>query len=140
MTSRCLIPILAVLATQLPAGASGQQAYPTQDLLATGTTVVGETMRYPTGGPAMVTVSIVTIAPGADTALHHHPAPLVAYILEGELTVDYGAHGRRVFSQGQAFIEAMEIPHRGMNLGMVPVRLLATYLGAEGIANVALDK
>lgn len=116
------------------------QAYPTQELLVTGNTVMGEVIRYPTSAPAKVTVSIVTVAPGANTPLHHHPAPLVAYILEGELTVDYGPQGKKVFRQGEAMVETMDFPHRGLNFGSTPVRLLAVSLGAEGTANAVLEK
>jgi quercetin dioxygenase-like cupin family protein len=140
MILRPLAMALAAIALLLHQGARAQQAYPTQQLLSTGTTVVGETLRYPTSGPAHVTVSIVSIAPGADTVLHRHPAPLVAYILEGEVTVDYGDKGRKVFRKGEAMLEAMEIPHRGMNLGKDVVRILAVYIGAEGTPNVALEK
>ncbi len=87
-----------------------------------------------------MTVSIVTIEPGADTHLHRHPVPLVAYVLEGELTVDYGVKGKKIYRKGDTFVEAMNIPHRGMNPGGSAVRLLAIYLGAEGIANVTLEK
>ncbi len=131
---------IAVAIASIPLGASAQQAYPTQDLLDTSTTVMGEPLRYPSGGRPRVTVSIVTVAPGAETALHHHPAPLIAYILEGELTVEYKGHGRKVFRQGEALLEAMDVPHRGLNLGSRPVRLLAVYLGAEGVRNTVLDK
>ncbi len=115
-------------------------AYPTQELLSTGTTVMGEAVHYPTTGSAKVTVSIVTIEPGADTKLHRHPVPLVAYVLDGELTVDYGIKGKKIYRKGDAFLEAMDVPHRGMNLGTSTVRLLATYLGAEGSHNVTLEK
>lgn len=136
-----LCPILAVFALALlPLAAPAQEAYPTRELLATATTVVGEPLRYPTGAPARVTASIVTIVPGADTPLHRHPVPLVAYILAGELTVDYGSHGKRTFRKGDAFVEAMDVAHRGTNLGTETVSILAVYLGAEGVANVALEK
>lgn len=115
------------------------QAYPAQDLLATSTTVVGEPIRYP-AGPARITASIVTVKPGADTPFHRHPAPLVAYILSGELTVDYGEHGRRIYRKGDALVEAMDVRHRGMNFGTETVSLFAVYIGAEGTANVALEK
>jgi quercetin dioxygenase-like cupin family protein len=134
-----LIKSLVVAIAVLPA-LGWAQAYPTKDLLSTGTTVVGEDIRYPTTGAARVTASIVTIQPGADTIMHRHPAPLFAYILEGELTVDYGTQGKRVFRKGDAFMEAMDVPHRGMNLGTATVRILAVYLGAEGTQNVALEK
>lgn len=136
-----MLATLAVLAplTLVPV-ATWAQAYPTQDLLSTGTTVVGEQLRYPTSGPAKVTVSIVTIEPGALTSFHKHPAPLVAYILEGEMVVDYGPKGKRTYRKGDALLEAMDIAHRGMNLGTDLVKILAIYLGAEGTANVTLEK
>ena len=130
---------VAVTLAMAPAMAAAQ-AYPAQELLSTGTTIVGETLRYPTTGAARVTVSIVTIQPGAQTVFHRHPAPLVAYILEGEMTVDYGVKGKKVFRKGDALVEAMDVPHRGMNPGASPVSILAVYLGAEGTANVALEK
>jgi quercetin dioxygenase-like cupin family protein len=108
--------------------------------LSTEMTVLGEAVHYPTTGPAKVTVSIVTIEPGADTKLHRHPVPLVAYVLDGELTVDYGAKGTKIYRKGEALVEAMDIPHRGMNFGTSTVRLLVIYMGAEGTDNVALEK
>ena len=140
MRFRPFSALTAALAFSLPSLAWSQQAYPTIELLATGTTVVGEQIRYPTSGPAKVTASIVTIAPGADSLVHRHPAPLVAYILDGEVTVDYGPLGRKVFRKGEAMVEAMDVPHRGMNFGSEPVGILAIYLGAEGTANVKLEK
>jgi quercetin dioxygenase-like cupin family protein len=124
---------------------SGLQAkelgyYPVQELLVTGKTVVGEDIRYPSTGAPKVTVAVVTVAPGAPAAFHRHPVPLVAYILEGELSVDYGSHGVKTYKQGDALVEAMDVPHRGMNRGDQPVRLLAVYIGADGSANVALEK
>ena len=139
MTRRCFTALAAAVILQLPMGAAAQQAYPTQDLLVTTTTAMGEPIRYPSGA-AKVTMSIVTVMPGAETAWHRHPAPLVAYILEGDLTVDYRDRGRRVYRQGEAMVEAMDVTHRGINLGSVPVRLLAVYLGADNVPNTTLEK
>lgn len=135
-------PVSAVLAVCLlaPAAVRAGDAYPSQKLLETGSTVAGEPIAYPTSGPAKVTALVVTIAPGAETVLHHHPAPMFAYILDGEVAVDYGAAGKRVYKAGDAFMEAMAAPHRGINSGAVPVRILAVSMGAEGTANVAVDK
>ena len=85
-------------------------------------------------------MAVVTVAPGSPAAFHRHPVPLVAYILEGELTVDYGENGLKNFRPGDGVVEAMNVPHRGMNLGSGTVKLLAVYVGAEGSANVALEK
>ncbi|MFZ4539554.1 cupin domain-containing protein [Propionivibrio sp.] len=120
--------------------AAWAQAYPTRELLSTTTTVVGEIIRYPTTGPARITANIVTIAPGAETVFHRHPAPMFAYILEGEVTVDYGAEGKRVFRKGEALVEAMYTIHRGTNLGTTTVSILSVHMGAEGTQNVELMK
>lgn len=131
---------LIALAVIPVTGCAQSQAYPTQELLATGTTVIGEKIVYPTTGPARVTANIVTIQPGAETVFHRHPAPMFAYIIEGEVTVDYGAAGKRVFRKGEAMMEAMGTAHRGMNLGTAIVSILAVNIGAEGTANVVLEK
>ena len=132
------ILLLALLTTG--AQARDQSYYPVQELLVTGKTIVGEDIQYPTTGAPKITVAVVTVAPGAPAAFHRHPVPLVAYILEGELTVDYGPKGVKTFRQGDALVEAMNVPHRGMNLGSGVVKLLAVYIGAEGSANVTLEK
>lgn len=116
------------------------QAYSARELLSTQTTILGETINYPTSGPARVTSSIVTIEPGQDTIFHRHPAPMFAYILAGEVTVDYGAAGKRTYRPGEAFVEAMNVTHRGMNLGTTTVSILSVYMGADGTQNVALEK
>jgi quercetin dioxygenase-like cupin family protein len=115
---------------------AGDNEYPAVPLLATGADIVGEMLRYPTTGPAKVTAAIVTLAPGAKTIAHKHGVPLFAYVLEGEITVDYGEHGRRTYRQGEAFMEAMAVAHFGANTGSQPMRLLAVYMGAEGAADV----
>lgn len=130
---------IAALCCFLPLTGAAQTYYPIQELLTTSQTVVGEKIRYPVGTPR-ISVAVVTVMPGSAAAFHRHPAPLVAYILEGELTVDYGSHGKKIFRQGEAVVEAMDVPHRGFNEGSSLVKLLAVYVGAEGTQNVALEK
>jgi len=116
--------------------AAQSKDYPAAPLLSTGTTILGETIRYPKSGPAHVTAAIVTLAPGARTIMHKHGVPLFAYILDGELTVDYGTHGTRTYRQGQSFMESMAVAHFGVNNGSQPVRLLAIYMGAKHAKDV----
>jgi len=152
MIFRCLCALVA--ATTLASTALAQDAagtnlpvaqdkaqpqpkgYPAAALLSTGTTVVGEPIRYPTDGPAHVTASIVTLEPGARTVMHKHGVPMFAYILEGEITVDYGPHGKRTFRPGQALMEAMDVAHFGQNTGTHPLRLIAVYMGAKSAKDV----
>jgi quercetin dioxygenase-like cupin family protein len=140
MLSRNFLMALALLASCAvvgPAAArdTAKPGYPAVPLLSTGRTIVGETIRYPKGD-AHVTAAIVTLAPGGRTILHKHGVPLFAYILSGVLTVNYGAHGTRTYKPGQAFMEAMDVAHFGINKGAQPVRILAVYMGAAGAKDV----
>ena len=46
---------------------------------------------------ASATTLEVNFAPGAKDTPHRHAGPVFGYVLEGELTVDYGAKGKRVY-------------------------------------------
>ena len=116
--------------------AADDHGYPAAALLSTGTTIVGEPIRYPAGAPAHVTASIINIPPGQRTISHRHGVPLFAYMLQGELTVAYGEKVRRVYRTGDAFVEAMDVEHYGANTGDEPVRILAVYMGADGARDV----
>lgn len=131
--------LLAALMLASPALAD-DRGYPSAPLLSTGTTIVGETIKYPAGAPAHIDASIIDLAPGEKTIMHKHGVPLFAYMLQGELTVDYGAQGKRIYRAGQAFMEAMAVEHFGTNTGTEPVRILAVYLGADGAKNVITGK
>ena len=142
MYHRSLVVALALIAGQAIVGRAAAQEttpakdYPAVPLLSTGTSIIGETIRYPKAGRAHVTAAIVTLAPGGRTIMHKHGVPLFAYILDGELTVDYGKHGKRTYLKGQTFMEAMNAPHFGINTGSEPVRLLAVYMGAKHAKDV----
>lgn len=107
-----------------------QPAWP---LLSSGETVVGERIVYPTSAPAKVTAAVVTLAPGQETGWHKHGVPVFGYVLEGELEVDYGAKGVRIYRAGEAMLEAIGDPHNGRNIGTEPMRILAVFMGAEGL-------
>ncbi|MEM8619339.1 MAG: cupin domain-containing protein [Actinomycetota bacterium] len=102
-------------------------------------TVLGQSISYPGGAPA-VTMSIVTLEPGASTVNHIHEAPMAAYILEGEVTVDYGDGGTFTFSEGDALLEALDVVHEGTNTGSDPVRILVLNMGSDEVENtVTID-
>lgn len=126
-------------ATGVAAGmALGRSSYPPLDvLLSASETVLGQEIAYPAGRP-VVTAAIVTMVPGQETGWHMHEAPLFAWMLEGTLTVDYGPDGARVYTAGDALIEAFRTQHNGTNTGARNVRLLAVFMGAEGVANTEM--
>lgn len=132
------IALTALLACMPAAFAEDQAAQQYQTLLTPlvkgGTDILGEPLAYPEG-PVNITSAIVTVAPGAETGWHTHEVPLFAYILEGELTVDYGTKGKKTYRAGDSLFEAMNWPHNGTNTGAVPMRLVAVYMGGGDKAN-----
>jgi quercetin dioxygenase-like cupin family protein len=75
----------------------------------------------------------ITLKPGQQTGWHTHPMPVFGYILEGELTVDYGAEGLRTYVKGEGLAEAMNEAHNGRNTGLGPVTILAVFIGVDGM-------
>ena len=70
-------------------------------LLTTEADIVGQPLAYPEGKPKIM-AAIVTIPPGGETGWHVHEVPLFVYIMEGEVTVDYGAKGVKVYKSGDS--------------------------------------
>lgn len=103
-------------------------------LLQDGKDVLGTPLAYPAGKPN-VTAAIVTIPPGGQTGWHQHDVPLFAYVLEGELTVDYGEKGTKTYRAGDSVLEAVGWPHNGTNTGTVPMKLVAVYMGSDAAPN-----
>jgi quercetin dioxygenase-like cupin family protein len=75
----------------------------------------------------------IVLQPGQQTGWHRHPVPLFGYVLEGELTVDYGAREQKIYRKGDALAEAMTAAHNGRNASRHPVKILAVFIGMEGL-------
>ena len=132
-----LAPVLASVALALFVAGAGPAAAVDEGstILSTSKTILGQPFAYPTGAPAKVTVSIITLKPGDERGWHKHEVPLLGYVLDGELTIDFGKLGTKVFRKGDAFVEAIDTAHNGRNLGKEDVRLLAVFMGADGSQN-----
>ncbi len=111
---------------------------PVELLLQTDTSIIGEPLEYP-AGQAEITMAIVTMQPGQQTGDHRHDAPLAAYVLEGEITVDYGEAGTRVYRTGDAFVEAFRSTHSGVNTGSGIARILAVFAGSDAVSNTVAE-
>ena len=132
----CAAVLIASTAIFLGAIAFAAENEPrVETLLDTGTTVLGQPIAYPTQGAARISAVIVTLAPGQETGRHRHSVPLYAHVLSGQVTIDYDGGGSKTFRAGDTFMEAVGTWHNGRNSGVEPVRILAVYLGAEGVAN-----
>lgn len=99
-------------------------------------TILGQDFQYPSGTPLIKAFDIV-IPAGKQTSLHSHAIPLYAYIISGELEVDYGSKGKRIFKAGSSYVEAINWCHIGRSLGGKPVRLIGVYLGQENPDQIA---
>jgi quercetin dioxygenase-like cupin family protein len=134
-------PITRLLAPALLLAAACTRAEPpapatpaVAPVLSASETILGQPFAYPQAG-AEVTAVIVTLPPGAATGWHRHPVPLFGSMLAGELTVAYEGAGTRTYRPGDALMEAIGTPHDGRNDGAADVRILAVFIGAEGIPN-----
>ena len=107
-------------------------------LLSTGQTILSQPIAYPTHSPAKIVSAIVTMLPGEETDWHQHDVPMFGYILEGEVTVTYAGKGTHVYRQGDALMEAIDIPHNGRNTGKIPARILAVFMGADGVPDTEM--
>jgi len=110
-----------------------------EPLVQSSESIIGEPIVYPDDAKAQVTGMIVTLAPGESTGWHHHGVPSFAYMLEGEVTVDYEQAGTRTYRKGEAFLEAIHRSHNGRNTGTVPCRILVVFIGEEGKGNVVKE-
>ncbi|WP_299546873.1 cupin domain-containing protein [uncultured Tateyamaria sp.] len=140
MTTQSIVFHLAVTAATAVASAGyAETSYPPVDvLLQSQTTIIGQQIVYPEG-PAQITAAIITMEAGQVTGWHQHEAPLTAHILEGELTVDYGADGTRVYREGDTLIEALGSRHNGKNTGDGIARIFVVFSGAVGTLNTVSE-
>jgi quercetin dioxygenase-like cupin family protein len=99
-------------------------------------TIVGQKIAYPEGNPK-ITAAIVIIAPGKETGWHSHEVPLFVTVMDGEVSVDYGSKGVKLYKAGESFLEAMDWPHNATNKTDAIVRIMAVYMGADGKADAA---
>lgn len=135
---RAFIGPAAITLVLIP-GAQAKDYKAVWPLLTTTKTNIGQTLHYPKGQTKIVSL-IVTLQPGQATGRHRHPVPTYGHILQGEVTVDYGAAGKKVYRRGDTFVEAVNRWHDGRNTGTVPCRILVVFMGAEDVPNVVRPK
>lgn len=98
-----------------------------QTILDTDKTVIGQPIQYPSGNP-QITSKIVTIPVGSETGPHIHEVPMFAYVMKGEVTVDYGEKGTKTFLEGDSIMEAINYTHNGKNTGKEPTKILVVLM------------
>jgi DNA-binding winged helix-turn-helix (wHTH) protein/quercetin dioxygenase-like cupin family protein len=124
---------VAAFAIGAAVGPRGETADPGL-IFTSGETVLGQAIAYPDDTPE-VTAAIVALEPGQESGWHTHAEPIFAYVLQGELILDYGSKGVQTYRANQAVLEAVDWPHKATNRGKVPVRVLVVHLGTKGRPN-----
>ena len=95
----------------------------------------GQKLAYLKTDSPEVTVLMVEIPAGGETGWHMHPVPVYAYMLSGAITVEMENGETHNFKEGDAIIEAVNMPHNGKNLGTIPAKLVVFYTGEQGKPN-----
>ena len=134
-----LVALLLVLGLAGAANADTAPPVTVKTLLTTDTTDIGQPLVLPSQHPVLV-VSTYDIAPGARLARHKHPFSRYAYVLAGDLTVQFDDGKQRQYHTGDVVVEAVDTWHFGFNNGKVPVRLLVIDQVEKGQASTVLAK
>jgi quercetin dioxygenase-like cupin family protein len=93
----------------------------------------GQPIEYPRDGAPEVTALLVEMAPGENNGWHHHPVPLLGYLLAGELTVYQAGGEKRVVRAGEASLESVGVIHLGANEGTEPLKMIVFVLGLKDL-------
>jgi quercetin dioxygenase-like cupin family protein len=93
-------------------------------------TILGQDFKYPTGQPLIKAFNI-DIPVGKQTSIHKHAIPLFIYVVSGDLEVDYGSKGKKIFKPGTSYVEAIDWCHIGKASGKKPVKIIGVYLGEQ---------
>ena len=136
------LPLAALLTGLCLAGAAAADSAPpvtVKTLLTTDKTDIGQPLVLPSHHPVLI-VSTYDIAPGTRLARHKHPFSRYAYVLAGDLTVEFDDGKQRQYRAGDIVVEAVDTWHFGVNSGTVPVRLLVIDQVEQGQATTILAK
>ncbi len=134
---RLIATALLCLVGFAPALAGDTAPVKVTPVLATTTTAVGQPLVLPGKNPRVI-VTTLEIAPGAKLPRHMHPFARYAYVLQGEVTVEYDGGQRQTFRAGEFIVEAIGLWHFGTNTGAVPLRLLVIDQVEAGKPNTIL--
>ncbi|MDQ3195758.1 MAG: cupin domain-containing protein [Pseudomonadota bacterium] len=113
-----------------PGASEYQPDVKVKPLLKTVTTSLGQSITYPS--TPEVTALEVEIAPGKETGWHQHPVPGYGYILSGSVVIEVQGGEQFRYEAGEAFVEVINTPHNGKNVGTGPVKILVFFSGEAG--------
>jgi quercetin dioxygenase-like cupin family protein len=86
------------------------------------------TKDLPMPGGYVATLVTVELPVGSREGRHMHSGTLVAFVREGELTLDHEGKPTVTYKTGETFTVDPGKVHEGMNKGSVTTRLVATFV------------
>ena len=135
---------IAIIVTCLVCGLYAEEVYPqtitAKPVLKTLTDSAGRKIEYPAPGVPEVSGLIVTIPKGTETGWHIHTVPCFAYMLEGELSVEWADGSKHIVKAGDAFVEVVNLKHNGSNKGTVDAKLVMFVAGIQGMPYTVKQK
>ena len=81
---------------------------------------------------AQLAVVSVEIPVGGREGRHTHSGPLIVYVQEGALTLDYEGKPTVTYKPGDTFFVESGKIHEGINNGTVPIKALASFVTPKG--------
>ena len=80
--------------------------------------------------------------PGSASKPHRHPGPVVGYVLDGELEVQFGVRPLRVYRKGEAWYEPAGVLHKVSRnpSKTAPVRFLAVMLADKDARQLVIPE
>ncbi|HMI97184.1 MAG TPA: cupin domain-containing protein [Micropepsaceae bacterium] len=81
---------------------------------------------------AQLAVVSVEIPVGGREGRHTHSGPLIVYVQEGALTLDYEGKPTVTYKVGETFFVESGKIHEGINNGTVPIKALASFVTPKG--------
>src|SRR4051794_18140200 len=99
-----ILAVLLLAAAPLTVGALEPPLIEVMPVAKATTTGADQPLVFPTDKPQVI-VSVYTIAPGAKTPRHKHPALRYAYVLEGTLAVDIEGGASHTYPTGSFLVE-----------------------------------
>ena len=82
-------------------------------------------------GPIDLIQSVLYFAPGAASAVHKHPTPFLATVVQGQITLKTPS-GDKQSSAGEVILEPLNQPVQAVNMGSVDAMTVVAYPVAHG--------
>jgi quercetin dioxygenase-like cupin family protein len=75
---------------------------------------------------------MVEIPVGGREGRHNHPGPLIVYVEQGTITLEYEGKPTTPYKAGETFFVEAGKTHQGINMGTVPAKAVASFVTEKG--------